>query len=380
MPAMTSRERVIKAINHEEPDRVPLDLGGSHCSTIHYDAYENLLTYLNIVPKKPPVIRKVAQTVNEIDQSLIERFGIDLVGIMPGASGSLRNRELSDGTWQDEFGVVRRKTATSKSYDLYKAPLAGKLTLGELSKYEWPDPSDPGYVKGLGEKAKYLYEKTDYAIVAVLTYNIIHMVQYLRGFEDWFVDFAENPELSLRFHEQATEMGIQVAGHFLDAIGDYVQIIMFADDIAGQDGMMISPKSFRNVIKPQWRRLFQFLRRRTNAKLALHTCGNIREILDDIVELGVDIINPVQVAAKGMDTRWLKKEYGDKLSFWGAIDTQKILPYGTPEDVRKEVRMRIDDLAPEGGYILSAVHTIQPDVPPENICVLFDEAREYGKY
>ncbi len=201
---MTSRERVIKAINHEEPDRIPIDLGGSHCSTIHYDAYEKLLAYLNIKPNKPPVIRKVAQTVNEIDESMLKRFGIDLVGIMPGASSSSRNRELPDGTWQDEFGVIRRKTATSKSYDLYKAPLAGRLTLGDLDKYEWPDPHDSGYIKGLREKAKYLYEKTDYAIVAVLTYNIIHMVQYLRGFEDWFVDFVESPEFSLRFHERAT--------------------------------------------------------------------------------------------------------------------------------------------------------------------------------
>ncbi len=143
---------------------------------------------------------------------------------------------------------------------------------------------------------------------------------------------------------------------------------------------MISPKSFREIIKPQWKRLFQFLKTRTSAKLALHTCGNITQILDDIVELGVDIINPVQVAAKDMDTRRLKKEYGDKLTFWGAIDTQKVLPYGTPEDVRKEVRMRIEDLAPGGGYILAAVHTIQPDVPPENIRVLFDAAKEYGKY
>jgi len=139
------------------------------------------LAHLNIKPDRPPIIRKVAQTVNEIDGSLLERFGIDLVGIMPGASGSSKNKELSDGTWQDEFGVIRRKTATSKSYDLYKAPLAGRLTLGDLDKYEWPNPHDPGYTKGLREKAEYLYEKTDYAIAAVLTYNIIHMVQYIRG-------------------------------------------------------------------------------------------------------------------------------------------------------------------------------------------------------
>jgi len=165
----------------------------------------------------------------------------------------------------------------------------------------------------------------------------------------------------------------------LDAIGDYVQIVVFADDIAGQDGMMISPKSFRDVIKPQWKRLFQFLRTRTNAKLALHTCGNINEILDDIVELGIDIINPVQVAAKGMDTRRLKKEYGNKLTFWGQSIRRKFFPTalrGCAKGGKKENRR----FGPGGGYLLAAVHTIQPDVPPENICALFDAAKTYGKY
>jgi len=380
MTDMTSRERVLKAVNHEEADRVPIDLGGCHCSTIHSDAYNNFLNYVNFKPEKPTVIRKVAQTVSEIDESIMKRYGIDLVGIMPGASNDPRSRELPDGTWQDEFGVIRRKTTASKSYDVYKSPLAGPLTIKDLEKYQWPDPHDHGYAKGLREKAQHLYEKTDYAIVAALTYNIIHMVQYLRGFEDWFLDFAAKPELSLLFHDKATEMGMQVAGHFLDAVGDYAQIVVFADDMGGQEGLLISPKSFRDIIKPQWEKFFNFLRTRTKAKIALHCCGGITKILDDIVELGVDIINPIQVTAKGMDTKWLKKEYGDKLTFWGAIDTQTILPYGKPEDVRKEVRKRIDDLAPGGGYILSAVHCIQPDVPPENVHAMLDEAVKYGRY
>ncbi len=377
---MTSRERVIKAINHEEADRIPIDLGGSHCSTIHYDAYEKLLGYLNIKLDRPPIIRKVAQTVNEIDELVLRQFGADLVGIMPGAPSSSRNRELADGAWQDEFGVIRRRTATSKSYDIFKSPLTGRITLADLNEYEWPNPHDPGRTRGLKEKARYLYENTDYAIVAVLEWNIVLLSQYLRGFFDWFSDVAENPDLCLKLVEQVTDLVMESTGHFLDAIGEYAQIVLFADDIAGQDGMMISPESFRKIIKPQWKRFFQFLKGGTKAKLALHSCGNITEILDDIVELGVDIINPVQVSAKGMDTRRLKKEYGDKLTFWGAIDTQQILPYGSPEDVRREVRKRIEDLAPGGGYILSAVLTILPEVPPENICAMFDAALEYGKY
>jgi uroporphyrinogen decarboxylase len=202
----------------------------------------------------------------------------------------------------------------------------------------------------------------------------------LRGFKDWFIDFADNQELCMRIHEMTADLAIEVAGRFLDEVGEYIEVVMLGDDIAGQSGLMIHPNDFRKFIKPQWKRLFDFMRSRTNAKMCLHCCGNITAILDDIIDLGIEVINPVQVSNPKMNTKSLKQNYGDKLVFWGAIDTQHILPNGSVEDVRKEVKGRIDDLAPGGGYILSAVHTVQPDVPSENLVALYDAALEFGKY
>lgn len=167
---------------------------------------------------------------------------------------------------------------------------------------------------------------------------------------------------------------------FLDEVGEYCQVIMFCDDVAGQDGLMIDPDDFRKHIKPQWKRIFDFMKTKKSAKMCLHSCGTINAILDDIVEIGVEVINPVQVSNPQMDTKLLKKQYGKDLSFWGAVDTQHVMPDGTTGEVEDEVRRRIDDLTPEGGYILSAVHCIQPDVPTKNIFKLYGCALEYGKY
>jgi uroporphyrinogen decarboxylase len=206
------------------------------------------------------------------------------------------------------------------------------------------------------------------------------MAQYIRGFENWFLDFVQCPEVCAKLHEQCADLGIEIAGRFLDEVGGYCQVVMFADDVAGQSGLMIHPDAFRKYIKPQWKRLFDFVRTKTQAKLCLHCCGNITAILDDIVEIGIEVINPVQVSNPQMDTKLLKKRYGDQLSFWGAIDTQHVMPMGTVDEVKDEVRRRIEDLAPGGGYILSAVHSIQPDVPTENIFALYDTALNYGRY
>ena len=381
MSKMTSRERVIKALNHEEPDRVPIDLGGTHCSTIHIEPYERVLEALDIKPDPKPIVRRVSQTVNDMDVAVMKRFGFDCVGMMPGGPDHSQSTDLPDGTWVDEFGVHRRMPPDSKSFDMVKSPLGQEeIDLEDIEKYEWPDHGDPGYTRGLGEKAKYLYDNTDYAITAYLLYNIIHLAQYLRGFENWFLDFVQNPEVCAKLHEQCADLGIEIAGRFLDEVGEYCQVIMFADDVAGQDGLMIHPEAFRKYIKPQWKRIFDFMRTKTTAKMCLHCCGNITAILDDIIEIGIEVINPVQVSNPQMDTKRLKKRYGEHLSFWGAIDTQRVMPMGTAGEVKDEVKRRIDDLAPGGGYILSAVHSIQPDVSTENIFTLYDTALEYGNY
>lgn len=381
MQKLTPRERVIKALNHTEPDRVPIDLGGTHCSTIHIEPYERVLCQLGIKPNPPTVIRRVSQTVNEVHPAVISRFGIDCIGIMPGGPIRSQAQDLPDGTWVDEFGVHRKKPKDCKNYDMVKSPLdMANIGLQDIESYRWPDPNDPGYTQSLKERAEHLHSNTDLAITGYLLYNIIHLAQYLRGFQNWFMDFVLNPEVCARLHEMCADLGIEIANRFLDEVGHRCQIIMFADDVAGQDGLMISPDAFRRYIKPQWKRIFDAIRRKTQAKLCLHCCGNILAIMDDIVEIGVEVINPVQVSHPDMNTKNLKKRYGDHLTFWGAIDTQHVMPKGTVKDVEDEVKRRIDDLAPNGGFILSAVHSIQPDVPTENIFALYDMAMQYGRY
>ena len=199
MSPLSSRDRVITALNHDEPDRVPADLGGSQNSTIHIEAYVRLLKYLGIEPQKPPSIRKVAQTVNEIEPILLDRLHVDCVGITPGAPDHSRDMDLPNGDWQDEFGVVRRRTPSSKTYDLHRSPLSGQIDIEDVEAFAWPDPDDPGYRRGLNEKARFLYQHTDRALVGYLLYNIIHMAQYLRGFDNWFCTAPGSLDTRLMF-------------------------------------------------------------------------------------------------------------------------------------------------------------------------------------
>jgi uroporphyrinogen decarboxylase len=180
--------------------------------------------------------------------------------------------------------------------------------------------------------------------------------------------------------DKLADFHIEFFRHYLEAVGDCIDVVVVSDDLGGENGPLISPELYRELIKPAQKKLWQFIKSNTEAYLFLHSCGSISKFIPDLIEIGVDILNPIQVAAKDMDTRRLKDEFGDKLIFWGGIDTQRILPFGSPEDVESEVKKRIADMAPGGGYVLTAVHNIQAGVPPENICMMYDAARKYGVY
>jgi len=193
------------------------------------------------------------------------------------------------------------------------------------------------------------------------------------------MDLRRNPEFVSRLMSRILEINMAVTGRFLDAVGQHIDVIRTSDDLATQEGLVLSPAMYRTFLKPVHKRFFDSIKSKTNAKIFYHSCGNIAELIDDLAEIGVDIINPVQVAALG-DTARLKARFGGKVAFWGGIDTQEVLPRGSPEDVKAEVRRRIHDLAPRGGYVLAAVHNIQPDVPPQNIVAMAEAARELGTY
>jgi len=202
----------------------------------------------------------------------------------------------------------------------------------------------------------------------------------VRGFEDWFADLAVDKKLAAAIFDAAVEHNAAVATEILKAGGDLVDVVAFSDDLGFQNGPVVSPELYRELFKPRHKKYFDTIKNHTSAFIHLHSCGAIYKLIPDLIELGVAILNPVQVAARDMDSGKLAAEFGDRLSFWGGIDTQTVLPKGNPDDVRAEVRRRIGDLAPGGGYVTCAVHNIQPDVPVENILAMYEAAKEYGRY
>jgi len=375
---LSHRERVIKALKREEPDRIPLDLGSTICSSVHITEYQKLKAYFGI-EAEDTIINMMMQTA-AVHEPILQALDIDLRLVLPGAPDSQPIIPVGEDGYQDEYGVVRRKPPRSLYYDLAKCPLAGPITIQDIVNFPWPDPSDPGYTRGLREQALYYREKTDYATVLRLPAPFVHTTQFLRGFEDWFTDLAVDKKLAGALFDAAVEHNASLAEEILKVAGDLVDVVAFSDDLGFQNGPIVSPELYRELFKPRHQKYFDTVKKYTSAFIHFHCCGSIYKLLDDLIELGVDAINPVQVAARDMNSSTLGAEFGSRLSFWGAIDSQFILPKGTTEDVKSEVRRRIRDLAPGGGYVLAAVHNIQPGVPVENIIAMYEAGKEYGRY
>lgn len=375
---LSHRKRVMRALSHQEPDRVPFDLGGTPNSTVHVVEYQKLKAHFKI-EDEDTIIHKYQQVV-AVHESILKALDIDFRCVVPGTPDETRDKLVGEDGYEDEWGVVRRKPPSSFYYDLVEAPLAGAITIQDIVKYPMPNPYDPGYIRGLRDKLLYYRQNTDYATVLRLPVPMVHTAQYLRGFEDWFADLARDEKLVGAIFDAVVEQSATLAGEILKAGGDLADIVTFSDDLGAQNGPMISPELYRRLFKPRHKKYFDTVRKHTNALIQFHSCGSIYRLLNDIIELGADVIHPVQVSAKDMDSSILGPEFGDRVSFWGGIDTQRILPYGTPEDVKTEVKRRIKDFAPGGGYVLGAVHNIQPGVPLENILAMYKAGEKYGWY
>lgn len=379
---MNPRERLQRALNHQEPDRVPMDLGATRNSGITMPAYRRLVESLGLALETQPLGttgNSRVLGVAAIDERVLERLGVDVRGVFLGPPDNWADIELPDNAFQDPWGVVWKRPPTSLYFDPVRFPLAGEISLHDVVRYPWPDVAgDAGYTRGLRDRALWLHERTEYGIVLHLQDICVHYGQWLRGYEDWYTDFHLNPGVLTAIMDAVLERRMAVAESAIAAVGDIVDVISCSDDVADQRGPMVSPDSYRKFIKPRHRRFFDMVHSRSDAKVLFHSDGSLPKLLPDFIEIGIDFINPVQVSAAGMDdTARLKREFGQDIGFWGAIDNVRVLPYGTPDDVRAEVQRRIRDLGPGGGYVLGAVHNIQPDVPPENIVALFDSARAY---
>jgi len=376
---LSHRERVRIALNHQEPDRVPTDLGSTGCSTLTVEAYRRLRAHLGMAPKEPFIISRAAQIVVPHEE-VMQLLDVDLRGIYYRPPRLDKTKELGDGRIINEWGVTLCKPAGGLYYDIVDNPLK-EATIGDLEGYHWPDPSDPGRFEGLEEEAEYLYRNTDYALVGPgCETGLFEDAWALRGFENFLADLILNPDFVHALLRHVLEIRKAMMGRYLKLVGKYLDVVYIADDVTMQTGPFMSPETYRRLIRPYQKEFLQFTKERTQAKLFYHCCGNVVPLLEDFIEMGADIINPVQVSAREMDTKVLKERFGDRASFWGAVDTQHVLPHGLVEEVEAEVRQRIHDLGPGGGFVLAAVHNIQPDVSPQNIIAVAEAARKFGAY
>ncbi len=372
------RERVIRALSHEEPDRIPFDLGGTVSSSINIVAYQKLKAYFG-VEAEDTIMHKWQQIVF-VHEPILKALDTDFRGVIRGTSDSRPDISVGEDGYQDEFGIIRRKPSGSFYYDIVKSPLAGPITIKDVLNFPWPDPRDPGYTRGMRERLRDLRQNTDYAIVLHLPSPFIYTTQAIRGFEDWYLDLAADQKLAGTLFDAGVEWSVAQVEEILKTGGDLADIVVVGEDLGFQNGPMVSFELYRKLFKPRLKKYFDTVKKHTSAFVHLHSCGSIYQLLDEIIELGVDVINPVQVAAKDMDSSKLGLEFGDRLSFWGGVDTQQVLPRGNVLEVKSEVKRRIQDLAPGGGYVLSAVHNIQDGVPVENIIAMFETGKEYGWY
>ena len=379
MAQMTSRERVIAALNHEEPDRVPLDIGGGGSTSILVEGYENLKQHLGITAETRAMVN--AFRIARLDEQTMRRLGSDCRPITihrPDWDLS----PIGIETYQDMWGVTWKKVGYGGDAYYWEhagSPLA-EATIADLDAHAWPDLDSPGFTAGLEAEIRTLHEDTDYAIMAESGFKSFWELGYmLAGYERLVMDIALDPEFVSALMNKLLDVNMVMTGRFLDIVGPYIQVFRSGDDLGTQRGPLFSPQAFRTLIKPVYKRYFDLVKSKTDAKIFFHSCGNIVEFIDDLAEVGVDIINPVQVTAMP-DTAALKARFGDRVTFWGGIDSQHILPNGTPADVEAEVRQRIRDLGPGGGFVAASVHNMQPDIPPANIVAMADAVRRFGAY
>jgi len=381
---MNSRERVIAALDHREPDRVPIDLGGTIVSSIHRQAYVDLKQHLGM-PVEDLTLVDFVQQLPYLDEALLEHFDSDFRMVQLPAATAPGLEVFEEGDYYafiDRWGSKLHMPKRGGFYfDWVDFPIK-EPTMEALDSYVWPRPDAPEHNARLAEEAKQLYDHSDYALVgsAVIGGGIFEQPARTMGLEDFLMALIQEPAFADRMMDRITDIYIESCDNYLDQVGQYLQVFTYWDDVCGQDGWLISPEIYRKVIKPKQRRLVEAIKRKTNAKLFYHSCGAVYDLVPDLIELGFDIINPVQVAARGMDTAQLKKAYGKDITFWGGVDTQRVLPFGKPQDVADEVRRRIDDLSPGGGFVFAPVHNIQALVPPENIVAMFVTAQEHGVY
>ena len=386
---MNSRKRVNTTLDHKEPDKVPLDLGG-HQSGIHIKAYRKLLDYLEIIDKNIQYCDFVQQIALPCEE-LLERFNVDVRYIRPfGGMVKVDDVELQyEGKYigvYDQFGCFWGNDA-SKDYDdiLYYDPVIHPFTdfetVQEVENYEWPDGNEKEPFKGLRDHAKKLRETTDYALSTPPTGCVYEYTTFLFGFTKALRYIRTKPELIVAAMEGLLKYWKDYNITFLNEVGEYLDIVCINGDLAEQSGPIMNPKIYEKIIKPFEKKLSEKIHELADVKINYHCCGSVPLFIPHWVEIGYDIYNPVQISAYDMEPCSLKERFGKMITFWGGLcNTQANLPFGTPKDIRLEVKKNIECFKPGGGFVAANIHNITAEVPPQNIVAMFDAANEFRNY
>ena len=402
---MISRERVLAAMNHREPARVPVDLSGHRSSGIAALAYPKLRRFLGL-PSKPIRVYDVVQQLAIVDEDVLDRFGVDTIEL--GRGFARREADwapwtLPDGTdcfvpaWtrmerQEHRWVIRahngRILAHMPDGALYFEqtyfPLAdenGPKTVREaLDQSMWTaiaSPPGPVEPQALREGAKQLRAGTDRAIIGLFGGNLFEIGQFCYRNDQFMMMLAAEPRKAHAFLDELMEIHLERLDRFLDAVGQFIDIILFGDDLGMQTGPMISPQMYREFFMPRHKLLWNRAKELAHVKVMLHCCGGVRELLPHLIEAGMDAINPVQISCRGMDAAELKAQFGKAITLWGGgCDTREVLINGTPEQIAEHVRRQVEILRPGGGFVFQQVHNILANVPPENIVAMLDAVND----
>ena len=385
---MTSRERVYAATNHREPDRVPICFGGTGASGIeecppHYRAATNLYEYLQLKDAEPVKISPVGNIVGNIDEQCMVRLHSDMHAISDNPPGA----EIIDDerkVWPFLYGMRIKKCGIYDMIDMTNPPMAHMTTEKDIEVYPyWPDITTDT-MAGIVEKARRMHEETDYFICGMQSFGYFPLNGYgfISGMDKWLLDMKIQPKFYHRLCERFMEINLAFADKFYGKIGKYLDAAMVFDDLGNQTGPLMSMDDYREFYKPYQAETIKHIRTylRPEAKIILHSCGSVYHFIPEFIEIGVDVLNPVQPLARNMEPWRLKKEFGRDMAFLGGFDVQKLLPLGNIEEIRKGVEILIGEYAQGGGFVFGASQIIQCNTPPENITAMFDAAYEYGSY
>lgn len=394
---MNHRERVVAAIRHQPVDRLPIDLGGMRSTGIMAVTYHRLKQHLGISSGDTYVF-DTGQQLALVEEPILQKFGADVVILDDGLLHGWRDYTLPDGTpakicanfitepdgQGGEYVLndagIRTAHRPSASYyfdNIAPAPLAQAETIADLDHYAWGSYTDE-HLETLQREAKRLYEESDYAILGSFGAAFLEGGQGLRGWDTFMIDLAGNRAFAEALLDRMLANALQNVERYLDAVGDYIQIIQMGGDMGTQNGPQIRPKMYYEIFQPRekalWGRIHQL---KPDVGVFLHCCGGIYELLPGIIDAGCDILNPVQISARGMDPTRLKREFGEQICFWGGgCDTQTILPFATPEEVYQHTRQNIDIFGSGSGFVFTQVHNIQAGVPIENILAMYKAVQD----